>query len=107
MRRIERDLELARTKLALERAHRQPESTQLRRQQLDNRVELVDAQLSQIMVAVGKQAHRRWRRRLGCIFGTKPVLLELHHVKLDLEPGHVIVAGVGKAFERAPVEIAR
>ena len=70
VRRIERHLELARTKFAFEGANRKIQRAQLRCQQLNDWIELIDAQFGQIMIAIGQQAHRRRRRWLCGIFWT-------------------------------------
>ena len=67
--RLERELALARTELDLDRAQRQAERHDIAAHGLEDRLDLIEAGLGQILVALREQAHlgrarpARWRRR--------------------------------------------
>ena len=98
---------LARPELDFDRAQRQAELLDVAAQNLQRRIEHVEARLGEILIALREQAHLRRFRRPGRIGRRKPRILELEQMEFDFEPGEEIEAGFGQASSSASRQRAR
>ena len=104
--RLESELALARPELDLDRAQRQPERDDVAPNAFQDRLDLIEACFREILIA-GRQ-HRDFRRfaRPGGIGGIEPRVDQLEDMEFDLEPGHVIKAGMGEPVQHLLVQMA-
>ena len=98
--RPEGEFALARPELDFERAQRQAERDDAAADRLQRRVDLIEAALGEILIALIEQAHLGRARRPGGVFRREPRVLQLEQMKFDFEPGEVIEAGVLQPRER-------
>ena len=89
-----REFVLARTKFDLERTQRQTGGRDIMPQNIHDGRDLIVTPFGQILKAMRRVAHRGRLGRPGERLGRKPKVFDLEEVKLDLEPGHIVKAGV-------------
>ena len=104
--RMEGELALAGAELDLDGAQRQAERNHLAANGLEDGLDLVEARLGQILVALRDQADLGRRARPGGVVRAQAGIVELEHVELDLEARHVIEPGLGQLVQRAAIEMA-
>ena len=90
--RAEGELALARAQFDFERAQRHVERNDAAPDRRQGGIELIEARLGQILIALIEQAHLGRPRRPGRILGGKPRILQLEEMEFDLEPGAEIEA---------------
>ena len=98
--RLEGELALARAVLALHRPQRQAERDDVAADDLEHGLDLVEAQLGEILIAVGEDADPRRRAGLARLLRRHAIRVQLEDVELDLEAGNVVVARPGEPRER-------
>ena len=91
--RTEGEFALARPELDFERAQRHAERHDAAPDRLQRRVELIEAALGQILVALIEQTDFRRERRPGGVGRGKARILQLEEMKFHLEPGQKVKAG--------------
>src|SRR5437879_4350442 len=102
---MEGELTLARPELALDRAQWQTERDHVAPHRLQDRLELIEARLGEILIALREEAHLRRLAWPGGVGRIEPRIDELEDVEFNLEPGHVVEARVGKLAQHIAIEM--
>ena len=97
---------LARSQFDFQRAQRHAERLDAAPDRLQRRVELIEASLGQILVALIEQAHLGRLRRPGGVGRRKPRVFKLEEMEFDFEPGEEIEAFTPEPRQRIAQESA-
>ena len=90
--RAEGEFALARPELDFQRAQRHAERGDAAADRLQRRVDLIEAALGEILIALVEQAHLGRLRRPGGVCGREPRVLQLEQMEFDFEAGEEIEA---------------
>src|SRR3954467_13504865 len=102
---MEGELALAGPELNLDRAERQAEREYIAAHRFEDRLHLVEPRLGQILVALRDQADLGRLARPGRVRRLEPRVVELEHVKLDLEARHVVKPRLDELLQRTAIKM--
>ena len=105
--RAEGEFALAGPQFDFHRAQRHTERRDAAADRLQRRIDLIEAALGEILVALVEQAHLGRPRRPGGVLGRQPRIFQLEQMEFDFQAGEVIESGRFEPRKRIATNLPR